>query len=396
MIKKLAIISGKGGSGKTSFALAIAKTLSNLKIKVLLIDCDMSTHGSTFFMKPMIEKHNTHSNKLVSVDDILLSTDMPPFGFYSKPNDRLFNNSSDGFKYENMLKVDEYMYFIPSDVSISNTKENGSKYIYETFKNCVNKEINDEFQVVIFDCQAGYSEFTRNIVSISDICLLISEPDSVSAAANKALCFQIGIELQDVHCYQMFNKITDEEAKHYSKVATSTFFTNLPPVIFNWAVRRTFLFSKIPSLETVDYEFGKSMLNILQILFPEYQNEINPIQKRINSIKKEKLEIQIEHLERKEKNEKRVQIFKYFQIVLLWVALMTLFVIFGLKIFDIKSNVELITILSFTVAILVELLLIVFRKNSSNKSNEELNALQEEFDTIQYEEYISEFSESDF
>lgn len=394
MIKKLAIISGKGGSGKTSFALAIAKTLSSLKIKVLLIDCDMSTHGATFFMKPMIEKHKNTFSELVSVDNILLSMDMPPFGFYSKPKESLFNISNDNFKYENMLKVDDYMYFVPSDVSISNTKENGSRYVYETFKNCVNKEINDEFQVVIFDCQAGYSEFTRNIISISDICLLISEPDSVSAAANKALCFQIGIELQDVHCYQMFNKTTDEEAKHYSKVTTSAFFTNLPPVVFNWAVRRTFLFSKIPSIDTVDYEFGNCMLNLLQIIFPEYQNEIAPVFKKINNIKKERLEIQIEHLERKERSEKRIQLFKYLQFILLWISVMVLFIIFNLKIFDIAFNAESLSIILLIFVILLEGLLMIFRRNSINKSNEELKALQEEFDTIQYEEYISDISEN--
>lgn len=408
MFKKLAIISGKGGSGKTSFALAIAKTLSDLKIKVLLIDCDMSTHGATFFMKPMIESRKNDLKELVSVDNILLSTDMPPFGFFSEPganlinnyNNSLFTNISESvlynqnekFTYEKLLKVDDYMYFLPSDVSISNSKENDSKYVYEAFKNCVNKEINEEFEVVIFDCQAGYSEFTRNIISISDLCLLVSEPDSVSAAANKALCFQVGIELQDVNCYQLFNKITEEEAKHYSKVTTSAFFANIPPVIFNWSVRKTFLFSKIPSIETVDLDFGKCLLNILQILFPEYQEEIDPIQKRINSLKIDRLELQIEHLEKKEKNEKRVRFLKYLQVVALCGAICLLLLITYFNYFGKLSNNNLL-FYATVVLILVEIILLSIKRHSTTITNDELHALQEEFNNLQYEDFFPDLGE---
>lgn len=92
--------------------------------------------------------------------------------------------------------------------------------MFSVFNECIEFEIEKNFQVIIFDCQAGYSDFTRNIMSMSDTCLLISEPDSVSAAANKALCFQMGVEMQKIQSYQLFNKITEEEKEHYSKIAT--------------------------------------------------------------------------------------------------------------------------------------------------------------------------------
>lgn len=43
MSKVLALLSGKGGSGKTTLALSIASMLSNCCLKVLLVDCDLST-----------------------------------------------------------------------------------------------------------------------------------------------------------------------------------------------------------------------------------------------------------------------------------------------------------------------------------------------------------------
>ena len=45
MSKNIAIISGKGGSGKTSLSLAFAKALSDSNLKVLLVDCDFGLNN---------------------------------------------------------------------------------------------------------------------------------------------------------------------------------------------------------------------------------------------------------------------------------------------------------------------------------------------------------------
>ena len=47
----VAIISGKGGAGKTSVALSLAKYLALLGKRVLVIDADSATHGATYFDK---------------------------------------------------------------------------------------------------------------------------------------------------------------------------------------------------------------------------------------------------------------------------------------------------------------------------------------------------------
>ena len=51
MSKILALLSGKGGSGKTTLALSMASMLSNCGIRVLLVDCDLSTMELHIFMK---------------------------------------------------------------------------------------------------------------------------------------------------------------------------------------------------------------------------------------------------------------------------------------------------------------------------------------------------------
>ena len=42
-------MSGKGGSGKTTLSLTMAYMLSSCNLNVLLVDCDLSTNGATFF-----------------------------------------------------------------------------------------------------------------------------------------------------------------------------------------------------------------------------------------------------------------------------------------------------------------------------------------------------------
>lgn len=49
MSTAIAFLSGKGGSGKTTLALSMADLMSKCKIKTLLIDCDLSTNGATYF-----------------------------------------------------------------------------------------------------------------------------------------------------------------------------------------------------------------------------------------------------------------------------------------------------------------------------------------------------------
>ena len=68
MGKSLALISGKGGSGKTTIALSIASMLSECNIKTLLLDCDLSTNGATYFYEnKIIDKNILSFSDIVSV-----------------------------------------------------------------------------------------------------------------------------------------------------------------------------------------------------------------------------------------------------------------------------------------------------------------------------------------
>ncbi|MBK6590568.1 MAG: AAA family ATPase [Acidobacteria bacterium] len=50
----LTLLSGKGGSGKTVIGMSMARVLGEAGYRALLVDCDYSTHGATYFFEDEI------------------------------------------------------------------------------------------------------------------------------------------------------------------------------------------------------------------------------------------------------------------------------------------------------------------------------------------------------
>lgn len=246
MSKKLALLSGKGGSGKTTLALSMASLLSNCEINVLLIDCDLSTNGATYFYE---DKLSEYEKGLLSFDKIL--------------------NKGIIEKIE-CIKINKYFDFIPSITQI--TKESMETYIY----NEIDKELFSEFleiyankyDIVLFDCQAGYTDILKVILPYVDECLIVMEADAISSAALRSLYLKIGEILREKKVFQIFNKVTNEEYNIYSKISGGTVFTNIETVMFDWKIRKAFSIARIPDMENTSANYGKQIYSICNILFP--------------------------------------------------------------------------------------------------------------------------------
>lgn len=66
MVKELVIISGKGGSGKTSITLALSSFFENK----LMVDCDVDASDMHLILNPKIkEKHDFYSGKKAVIDE---------------------------------------------------------------------------------------------------------------------------------------------------------------------------------------------------------------------------------------------------------------------------------------------------------------------------------------
>lgn len=278
----ISLISGKGGAGKTVLGLSIAKILSEVKFKVLFVDCDFSTHGASYFMEDELD---------------------PEMKYSSFVNILTYKSSN------NILKTKEGFSFLPSTLDPVNTKEIIDTLGFNVTPSCFN-----EYDYVIFDCQAGYASLTEDLLRISNKNIIVLEADAVSSSALRVLYLQLSKLLGSKNTWQIFNKLTEEERKIYGNISDGTFFTNLPPVPFDWKVRGAFALGKIPGLFGKDSVFGIAVIRFLKIVLRERRDILANIEKEavgdwyveiINNI--ENLEIEKEKINQLSVNKKRKQ-----------------------------------------------------------------------------------------
>lgn len=294
MSKTIALLSGKGGSGKTTLALSMASMLSKCDLKILLIDCDLSTNGATYFYENMLSDYN---EDVVSFYDVLFER----------------KNYS-----EKVIKISTYMSFMPSIMQI--TKKNTESYLYseqdEQFICKSIRELKNNYDVIIFDCQAGYTDLFKVLLPNIDINLVVMEADAISSAAIRSLYLKVGEYLNEKTVYQIFNKATTEEYEIYSKLSGGTVFTNIETVMFDWKIRKAFSVAEIPDMEKTSANYGIQIYKICRILFKEeyIQERLNKFGEIIeineNREKEKKLESKINEL-RQGYNNKRSKMTKF-------------------------------------------------------------------------------------
>ena len=149
----LALMSGKGGSGKTTLALSVAKLLTSFQIKVLFIDCDIATNGATYFFESM------YSSPVKTTFDILTNK----------------NNSDDGAELP-FLEVENGFHFIPTSTRFPRDIDENEVLNFQNLSSFISEQI-DSYDLVICDCQAGCSDELKAVLTVSDINLIVTEPD---------------------------------------------------------------------------------------------------------------------------------------------------------------------------------------------------------------------------
>ena len=305
MSKSLALLSGKGGSGKTTIALSIASMLASCGIKVLLIDCDLVTNGATYFYENKLTDNN---GKTISFYKIL---------------------SKDSIENCQVLTVNQFMDFIPSVIKI--TEENAESYVYHKDDDSklldFNKTFCKHYDVVLYDCQAGYTDILKLLLPLVDANLVVMEADAISSSSIRSLHLKVGNILNGKKVYQIFNKASKEEYAIYSKVSGGTVFTNIETVKFDWKIRKEFSLAQIPNMESTSANYGEQVYNICKVLFKE-----ETIQEKLKTYKvaiqlnrakeeKDKLEAEINELSKninmKSKNIKIVLLIMPFSIAVL-------------------------------------------------------------------------------
>ena len=242
----IALISGKGGSGKTTLSLGMASLLSECGIKVLLVDCDLSTNGATYFYEKRL------NNERIS---------------YTSFSDSLMSDQS--VENHNLMSIDQYYFFMPSTTRIPDEDSlpfTHSELEESHFIDYYNK-LKETYEAIIFDCQAGYTDILTFLLPLVDKALVVMEADAVSSAAVRSLYLKIGNLIKNKVSYQVFNKTTKEENDIYSKVSDGTLFTNLGCINFDWKVRKAFSILATPNINNTSVEYGQQLYELSNIMF---------------------------------------------------------------------------------------------------------------------------------
>lgn len=300
-MKTLALLSGKGGSGKTTLGLTMSSLLSKAQLKVLLIDCDMATHGATYFFEDQLPQnsHVVSFNEIVQLaedyKDKSISVSLEELLYTNRRRD----NSNDEKEkvvsiYSSFINVDDNFSFIPSIKSVGEEPKLRNSEVEDSLHK-VFKELfmllKMHFDVVILDCQAGYSYIFPSLLPLIDSVLMVLEPDKVSTIALRSLYKKISDYVPNKNIYQVFNKVEKDERSFYEKITFETFFINVGALLYDRSIRKAFAFCRIPDIEDNGMEFGQQLCDLCNNIFVDstIRNKIDRYSKSL-LLKKKKEE----------------------------------------------------------------------------------------------------------
>lgn len=228
----IAIVSGKGGSGKTMIAAVTAQLIDRSGEKILIVDADFATGGLTYYMG------------LTTVKNI--STGLT--NFIRKEKEQIDSDSINrtaqemiSFQNSRFIGVGDHRRFY---------KEYSSMDLESMFPIFINraKEI---FDIIIIDCRGGIDSESLSVCKVVEEILLVVETDTTSFQATQHLVDVLyDNDLSDKLSGFMINKAFDDP-NAIARNGTAAFRTQyLGSIPFDLEAMRSFLIGEIPKLDS--------------------------------------------------------------------------------------------------------------------------------------------------
>jgi cellulose biosynthesis protein BcsQ len=237
MAKIVSFASPKGGSGKTVVSASLARLLSGLGKKVLMIDADRATNGLTLLYLDELVKNKDRSDEN--------RTDIPRglFDYEASTPDRkrsvVTHFTVDG--------VD----VVPATYSMKPTSDTPID-VFESTLSAVLRISRVEYDYIFIDSQAGTDEFARIAMRQADETIIVSEFDPISTEGVDRLRRLFPEELSYVHTWILFNKILPEFASSIGDLLRVARY--LDPIPWDADVVRAFSHRKL----AIDMEKGNA------------------------------------------------------------------------------------------------------------------------------------------
>jgi septum site-determining protein MinD len=197
--KRINIVSGKGGTGKTLLTAVLAEMLGNQAVRVIVIDLDIFVRGLT----ALLYFHRGESLQITSHEDFSVAD------FFIRKRDFLRLNTQPRLAIQryrsfdvspSVSRIDELLNF--NDVSPDTRQE--ATEILEVMLRSVGKE----YEYIIFDSRAGYDELIAATHRISDASICVQEEDEISNVTADNLVKQLE-EDSRIPIFRIVNKARD-------------------------------------------------------------------------------------------------------------------------------------------------------------------------------------------
>ena len=229
--KSIALVSGKGGSGKTMVAAVVAKLLDKDNRAVLMIDSDFATAGLTYYM-------GLKTVKNISVGLTNISSD--PHRIDTMPLEKIIQKMA-GYERTRFIGVGDHRRFY---------KKRDSTDLRNILESLL-EQVDGKFDHILFDCRGGIDKDSLSVCSLVDEILIVAETDTTSFQATQHLVdILYDNNLSDKLSGFFINKVFDDP-KNFAMNGTAAFKCQyLGSIPFDLEATRSFLIGEVPTFRS--------------------------------------------------------------------------------------------------------------------------------------------------
>ncbi len=217
MATVICLASAKGGSGKTVLTANMAKFLSGLGKRVLIVDTDGATNGMTLL----------YLHRINAFFDEMKRKGQRPRGIFEEET----------MDTPTPCSVGQGVDLIPATFYLRGPVLIEEEILHKTLAQ-VRSTFESEYDYIILDAQAGTGSVSRITISMADKVVIVTEFDPVSAEGVERMRAILLDEMPRERTYVLVNKILPEFSKAYRDFFSIYRF--LSPVPFDADVIRAF------------------------------------------------------------------------------------------------------------------------------------------------------------
>jgi len=247
--KALAIVSGKGGSGKTMVTATMATILDSIGYKVLLIDADYGTAGLTYYMGL-----NTVAN--ISMGLTNLSSQDIDTHYISK-----YAQKMSGFDKSRFIGIGDHRRYL------RNSNNDDLTFLFEN----IISQSRKEYDFILIDCRGGIDRESLIVCENIDDIVIVAETDTTSFQATQHLVDTLyDNDLSRKISGFMINKVFDDPSS-IARAGTASFKSQyLDSIPFDLDATKSFLVGDLPSINGM---FSNQIWHVLNKLEPELKRK---------------------------------------------------------------------------------------------------------------------------